>query len=869
MKVLKLFPVIAAGMLVSSAAYAGPDIKGKVVDASDGEALVGAGIVRIDGRSGIPEGTITDVDGIFVISGDNSSYELSYIGYKTIRLDILNGQVTCAGKTLRSLDGLYIVGLDADDGFLEQAVVSGRKSSESMKALDNERISSAFAIENMGAKEMGLKGISNAMESVTKLTGISVSNAGRITVRGLGDRYSITTLNGMPVGSPNPDNKLAPLEMFPSSTVRNVTVSKVYEASSYADYSGAHVDISTKAGATEPMLSFSLAAGSRTNTVFKPGFRMTRGQFAAERTSWLPDMEGTLSAGNNFRIGAQSMSVNAGVAVKRSYDVIQDAYFNTFEASGTRKSWFEYDSYDSNLDVAALLNIEQTLRRNDRIGLCVFLAGNAMESFQNRTGVDYEERELFGESRLKHVYRLANSQLTGVHELGRWTLDWGISASVNSGREPDRRQMLFQKDDSGRLKFFTNNLETYRYYGFLDETEYSFSSKASRNFDNGGLLRIGLSAKYKDRHFSALRYLYDVSKITDTFDETILMDVNDILEDDSRVKIIRKQNARDRYAAWNAVGAVFAEYETNFTDRLYANLGLRLEVDRCRVDYNDDVEDTFRILDSFDPFVAVNLKYVLRERQWLRLSLSRTITRPSFIEMAPFLYQETYGGAMLRGNAALKNAYNYNIDLRYENFPDNTTDKISATVYVKWLKSPIERIQRYSGGAPEHSFQNADSGFAAGLELEFRKNIAEALDFNANVSVMYTDVTLPEGGVYTNSERQLQGASPYIANADITYSPQFGGGRSLSLALVYNLTGPRIHSVGLSGLGDVIQKPMHDLDFTAGWAFCKGLSLNLSVKNILDIPLRFVQEVPSVGKTVDIEGWRQGRAAMLGLKWTL
>ena len=119
------------------------------------------------------------------------------------------------------------------------------------------------------------------------------------------------------------------------------------------------------------------------------------------------------------------MSVNAGVAVKRSYDVIQDAYFNTFEASGTRKSWFEYDSYDSNLDVAALLNIEQTLRRNDRIGLCVFLAGNAMESFQNRTGVDYEERELFGESRLKHVYRLANSQLTGVHELGRWTLDWG------------------------------------------------------------------------------------------------------------------------------------------------------------------------------------------------------------------------------------------------------------------------------------------------------------------------------------------------------------------------------------------------------------------------------------------------------------
>ena len=73
---------------------------------------------------------------------------------------------------------------------------------------------------------------------------------------------------------------------------------------------------------------------------------------------------------------------------------------------------------------------------------------------------------------------------------------------------------------------------------------------------------------------------------------------------------------------------------------------------------------------------------------------------------------------------------------------------------------------------------------------------------------------LPEGGAYTNSQRALQGASPYLANADLTYSPAFSNDRQLSVALLYNLQGPRIHSVGISGLGDIKQQPVHTLNFT-------------------------------------------------------
>lgn len=82
----------------------------------------------------------------------------------------------------------------------------------------------------------------------------------------------------------------------------------------------------------------------------------------------------------------------------------------------------------------------------------------------------------------------------------------------------------------------------------------------------------------------------------------------------------------------------------------------------------------------------------------------------------------------------------------------------------------------------EHSFQNADNGMAGGVEVEFRKQLIKDLRLGANASYMYTNVKLPQGGAYTNKERSLQGASPILVNADLTYSPRFGEDRQLNLA---------------------------------------------------------------------------------------
>ena len=263
-----------------------------------------------------------------------------------------------------------------------------------------------------------------------------------------------------------------------------------------------------------------------------------------------------------------------------------------------------------------------------------------------------------------------------------------------------------------------------------------------------------------------------------------------------------------------------------------------------------------------------NLKYSINDRNNLRFSLSRTITRPSFIEMAPFLYQESYGAAQIRGNEDLQNGYNYNFDLRYERFGDNG-DMFSVTGYFKHLDKPIERIQRLQGGATMHSFQNADQGMATGIEAEVRKTLVKDLRLGANVSYMYTNVKLPEGGAYTNKERSLQGASPILLNADLTYSPRFGEDRQLNLALLYNLQGKRIHAVGVSQLGDIKEQTRHTMNFRASYALNSRCTLSLQVDDLLNRAIVFKQDVPATGEVVEVERYKDGAGFSIGFAYKL
>ena len=904
------------GFSATSAPEGDSVLKAVVLDAVSGEPLPGAAIL-IEGTT---TGVVTDLDGRCELLLGDGDYRLvvSYIGFFNVSMQVsISGKSadvsarTEDGQTSIDMDyahlaagpdGIYRIVMQPDRRMIEDAVVTARKSLESLQALQQERINSAFAIENMGAKEMSIKGISNAQESVAKLSGISIAS------RGLGDRYSTTTLNGLPIASPNPDHKLIPLDIFPASTIQNITVSKVYEASSFADYSGAHVDISTKEG-SENFFTAGFSSGGYFGTVFQDFGRMDSrslfhtyrinpvadniaysqfGQYVRENNifettfeSWftkaLPDLNGNIGYGRSFDVGNQRFNLLASFSIKSGDETVKDAFYRTYEASssGNLLTEYNYNSYKRKLDIAGLLNLEQTLRESDSISLTAFFARNAENTFLDRSGMDYfESYDLTGHNFITHYYTLQNYQLSGHHESDDhgWLFDWGASASITSSDEPDRRQVMFRRNSSGELNFFKLNAqETQRYFGALDENEFVLSEKNTRVFNDDYTLKFGVTGKYKTRNFDVTRFYYDVDNINDVI--TDIWNLDEYLGFDAigsgLISVDRNKQKRNHYDAFNAIAAAYIEADMQFSERWSLNAGLRFEASRQSVSYTTDYStDEVRNIDAFDLFPAINLKYSLNEEHAFRMSLSRTITRPSFVEMAPFLYEETFGGAQIRGNENLQNGYNYNFDLKYEYFRENSTDMAAITAYYKYLDNPIERIQRLSGGAVEHSFNNAENGIAAGIEIELRKQIVKDLTASANASFMYTNVKLPAGS-YTNMQRPLQGASPYIVNVDITYNPKFDENRELSLALLYNLQGPRIHSVGIMGLGDVKQMPFHTLDFNASYRFHRQWSVSLGFKNILDQTARYRQDIPNAGRTVDVEAWHVGPGFEVGINYTL
>ena len=147
-------------------------IKGSITDKQTREPLTGATVQIV----GTTQGAIADMDGNYSLNVTNGIYTLSikYIGYK----DIVVNNVK-SGKA----DVVLNFELESDAQTLGEVSVVARKNLEGERALQMERRKATLAIENIGSKEMSIKGISNVEEGVKKITGISIADAGQPIIR--------------------------------------------------------------------------------------------------------------------------------------------------------------------------------------------------------------------------------------------------------------------------------------------------------------------------------------------------------------------------------------------------------------------------------------------------------------------------------------------------------------------------------------------------------------------------------------------------------------------------------------------------------------------------------------------------------------
>ena len=205
-------------------------------------------------------GGTSDFDGNYTLSLAEGNHILvfSFVGYATVEKNILikGGGTLIVNQKLSAKAGVTL------DEIQIQATVNRAKVSTLL--LEQKK---AVSIKTtIGSQELENKGISDLATAVTKATGVSKQEgSNNVFVRGLGDRYNSTTLNGLPLPSNNPSQKNITLDIFSTDIVQKIDINKIYNGSIYGDFAGANVNIVSKEQVGKPSIEFGIGSGTNSN----------------------------------------------------------------------------------------------------------------------------------------------------------------------------------------------------------------------------------------------------------------------------------------------------------------------------------------------------------------------------------------------------------------------------------------------------------------------------------------------------------------------------------------------------------------------------------------------------------------------------
>ncbi len=212
-------------------------IRGTVFDDVNNEPLIGATVLIV----GSTNGAITDLDGEYSIEVEPGTYELqySYIAYKTIT-------VTAVVVKLNEVKLIDNVVLKEDVLEAAEVVVVAEAIRSNEAGIINMKLKSAGVIDGISSDKIKQTGDGNVAEATKRVTGVTVENGKYVYIRGLGDRYSKTTLNGVDIPGLDPDKNTLQMDIFPTNLISNVTVNKTFTAELPADFTGGLLNIETK-----------------------------------------------------------------------------------------------------------------------------------------------------------------------------------------------------------------------------------------------------------------------------------------------------------------------------------------------------------------------------------------------------------------------------------------------------------------------------------------------------------------------------------------------------------------------------------------------------------------------------------------------
>jgi TonB-dependent receptor len=255
-------------------------IAGKVVDGQTGEPLVGVNVFL----QGTKYGVISDLHGNYtIIRIPPGTYTLvaSIIGYTMTKL----ADVTVSSGEVTKLN----ISLKPEVIATEEIVVEARALRNTEAALLKERQKAAAVSDAISAEDISRAGSGDAAGVMSRVTGASLVEGKYVYIRGLGERYSTTQLNGSELPSPDPDKRAVPMDLFPSNLLDNIVTVKTFTPDKPGNFTGGSVNIGTKTFPESFTFSFSSSASYNTQTTLKEEFLT----YSGGGTDWLGIDDGT------------------------------------------------------------------------------------------------------------------------------------------------------------------------------------------------------------------------------------------------------------------------------------------------------------------------------------------------------------------------------------------------------------------------------------------------------------------------------------------------------------------------------------------------------------------------------------------------
>ena len=552
-------------------------IRGSVIEDATGEPFFGATVV-IEGTT---NGASTDFDGKFEIKASPGTYSLrvSFVSYKTI---IIEG-VEVSPTKVALLENIRMA---EDVETLAEVVITAEAIKTTEQALLTVKKKSANLIDGISSANFSKIGDSDAASAVKRVPGVSIEGGKYVYVRGLGDRYTKSILNGMDIPGLDPDRNTVQMDLFPTSLIDNIIVLKSFTGDLPADFTGGVVNISTKEFPEEKIFKLSTSIGYNPSMHFNGDYLTYPGSstdflgfddgmraiptegLAPEEIPLYPQVvarpdteEGRQFSSilNKFNptLGAmrQNSMMNYGMGLtygnQNSIRNKKLGYFVTLNYSSNTEYYqnVEYGRYGKR--GADVFDLERRELQQGEYGTYSVnlsgLAGVALKGDRSKytfnilhtqngeskaAYFDYENNDLGAvfdadQHNLEYSQRsLTNVLLSGVHYSAdnSWQYEWKLSPTVSQLDDPDIRFTRIRKD-GGNFTIGTESGNPERIWRFL--TEYNLSAKTDiskdmKMFGNDAKIKFGPSFTYKQRDYTIEGFQIIPVGVTITDDPNVL-----------------------------------------------------------------------------------------------------------------------------------------------------------------------------------------------------------------------------------------------------------------------------------------------------------------------------------------------------------